>query len=311
VSDFGRTVDSQRGRAAVAPDGTEPGPDARENDRMSDFEVRVMSRSELDLAIGWARDEGWNPGLHDAEPFHAADPEGFLVGLLDGRPVGSISVVRYGAAFGFLGFYIVIPAARGRGHGYRLWQAGMVRLGGRLVGLDGVPAQQENYRRSGFRLAYRNVRYGGAAPEGDAAGLHDARTVPFDQLLALDARLFPAPRARFLAAWIDLPESRALVAVQAGAIAGFGVRRRCATGHKIGPLYADSRAIADRLVLGLSEGIAGEALFLDVPEVNPSAVALAEDLRFAPAFETARMYTGTPPELDLARLYGVTTFELG
>jgi hypothetical protein len=70
----------------------------------ADYQIRAMSRSELELAIGWARDEGWNPGLHDATPFHAADPEGFLVGVLEGRPISSISVVRYGGTFGFLGF---------------------------------------------------------------------------------------------------------------------------------------------------------------------------------------------------------------
>ncbi len=175
---------------------------------MSDYQIRAMSRTELDLAIGWARDEGWNPGLHDATPFHAADPEGFLVGVLDGRPISSISVVRYGQTFGFLGLYIVIPEHRGRGYGFRLWQAGMARLTGRLVGLDGVPAQQDNYRRSGFELAYRNVRYGGTAPAGRTDGLVDARSIPFEQLLAFDARLFPAPRPGFLAGWISLPESR-------------------------------------------------------------------------------------------------------
>lgn len=30
-----------------------------------------------------------------------------------------------------------------------------------------------------------------------------------------------------------------------------------------------------------------------------------------PVFETARMYTGAAPDIALARLYGVTTFELG
>ena len=278
---------------------------------MSDYRIRAMSRAELDLAIGWARDEGWNPGLHDATPFHAADPEGFLVGLLDERPISSISVVRYGETFGFLGFYIVIPEERGRGYGYRLWQAGMALLTWRLVGLDGVPAQQDNYRRSGFELAYRNIRYGGTAPSGRADGLGDARTVPFEQLVAFDARLFPAPRPGFLAGWISLPESRALAAVDDGELRGIGVRRRCGIGHKIGPLYAASRAIAERLFDGLCEGIAGEPVFLDVPEPNAEAVALAEGRDLGPAFETARMYTGPAPAIELTQLYGVMTFELG
>ena len=64
-------------------------------------------------------------------------------------------------AFAFLGFYIVKPELRGRGYGLRLWQAGMARLGNRIVGLDEVIAQQENYKRSGFVLAHRNIRFGG------------------------------------------------------------------------------------------------------------------------------------------------------
>ena len=62
---------------------------------------------------------------------------------------------------------------------------------------------------------------------------------------------------------------------------------------------------------GLCEGIAGEPVFLDVPEPNAEAVALAEGRDLAPAFETARMYTGPAPAIELTQLYGVTTFELG
>jgi hypothetical protein len=80
--------------------------------------------------------------------------------------------------------------------------------------------------------------------------------VPFEQLLAFDARFFPAPRPGFLAGWISLPESSGLAAVEDGELRGFGVRRRCRNGHKIGPLYAASRAIAERLFDGLCEGIA-------------------------------------------------------
>jgi hypothetical protein len=55
----------------------------------------------------------------------------------------------------------------------------------------------------------------------------------------------------------------------------------------------------------------GTQLFLDVPHANPAALQLATDNLDAPVFETARMYrNGRPPE-DIARVYGVTTFELG
>ena len=120
-----------------------------------------MVRNEIDLAIDWAAKEGWNPGLHDADCYFAADSKGFLIGLLSGRPISSISVIKYDEGFGFLGFYIVDPEFRGQGYGILIWNAGLEYLGGRNIGLDGVVEQQEKYGKSGFKLAYRNVRYQG------------------------------------------------------------------------------------------------------------------------------------------------------
>lgn len=278
---------------------------------MTALAIRTMSRAELDLAVDWAAAEGWNPGHHDAIAFHATDPAGFLVGVIDGAPAAAISVVRYPGDFAFLGFYLVRPDMRRRGHGLSIWQAGMAQVAGCVVGLDGVVAQQPNYKRSGFALAYRNIRFGGAPPAGGApAGLVDARTIPFDALAALDRALFPAARPAFLSAWIGLPGHRALAAIDDGRLAGFGVLRPCRSGAKIGPLYADSPAIAERLLRGLCAGAPGP-VFLDAPEVNPHAVALAKGLGWTAQFETARMYAGTAPTVDLAQLYGVTTFELG
>src|SRR5262245_15713886 len=116
---------------------------------MQNFHVRAMRREEIAFVIDLAAREGWNPGLHDAECFYAADPNGFLVGELEGEPIGCISVVSYASRYGFLGLYIMRPEFRGEGYGIRIWQAGMERLSGHNVGLDGVVAQQSNYAKSG------------------------------------------------------------------------------------------------------------------------------------------------------------------
>src|SRR5262249_57815326 len=85
----------------------------------------------------------------------------------------------------------------------------------RTIGLDGVVAQQENYRTSGFQLAYANIRYGGTVAAGPAppAGIGPLADVPFAALEADDATVFPAPRAPFLRAWIGarghIPRARA------------------------------------------------------------------------------------------------------
>jgi GNAT superfamily N-acetyltransferase len=131
---------------------------------MNDLRIRTMRPDEIAIAVDWAAAEGWNPGLTDATCFATVDPDGFLVGELDGAPVATVSCINYDARFAFLGFYIVRRDVRGRGYGLRIWNAAMAHAGARVIGLDGVVGQQENYEKSGFALAYANVRYSGTAP---------------------------------------------------------------------------------------------------------------------------------------------------
>jgi GNAT superfamily N-acetyltransferase len=272
-----------------------------------------MRREELAFAIDLAAQEGWNPGLHDAGCFYSADPGGFLIGELAGEPAGCISAVSYAGRYGFVGLYIVRPEFRGRGYGLRLWQAALDRLQGHNIGLDGVVAQQGNYARSGFRLAYRNVRYRGRAePASLHASIKPAADVPFAAIEDFDRQIFPERRAAFLRQWLMQPMAGACVAVDGGRLTGYTVVRRCLEGWKIGPLAADDPAIARRLYQAASAHAAGgETIFIDVPEANPDAHALVDACGLTPVFETARMYTGPDPAIALPKLFGVTTFELG
>jgi ribosomal protein S18 acetylase RimI-like enzyme len=292
------------------------------------YTMRLMTLDEVELATEWAAREGWNPGFDDAHVFHATDPEGFFVGVLDGEPIASISLVAYDEHFAFLGFYIVKQEFRGHGYGLALWREAMARRARPLIGLDGVVAQQAKYEKSGFRPAYRNIRFEGTAPSmTDDAELPceivPAHEVPFDRLVAYDREFFPAPRPRFLQLWLE-PEQRrflgvpigsarsvALVARDGERILGLGAIRACREGFKIGPLYAEDERTADVLFLQLAAYADGANVYLDVPEPNKAALRLVKRYEMKPVFESARMYTGPAPSLPLARLYGVTTFELG
>jgi hypothetical protein len=278
------------------------------------FEIATASADDVRRIMGWAKDEGWNPANTDWVAFHAVDPGAFLIGRLDGEPVVSISVTRYGAGFGFLGCYIARPVARGKGYGFQIWNAGMARLEGRNVGLDGVPAQQPNYKKSGYRLSWNNARHEGVLsatpPVPAGVSFADARSLPFDKLAAYDRRFFPEARDSFLAPWITAPERTALAALKDGEIAGFGVIRAAVTGARIGPLYAASPDIAAALIGKLAAAMPGQVA-IDVPDFHTPAKRLAEQLGLKPAFETARMYTGPDPAFDRAGLFGVTSFELG
>ena len=277
------------------------------------YDTRVLTAEEIDIAADWAAAEGWNPGHHDATCFQSVDADGFWGGFLDGQMIACISVVNYDADFAFLGVYITQPAYRGQGYGYTLWQAALAHAGTRIVGLDGVPDEQENYRKSGFVLAWQNSRFGGvvtpAAPSVDLRPI----TAPDAALEALDAKVFPTPRPAFWQSWLSAPGHHALAAHSEGQMQGFGVIRPCRDGWKIGPLVAQTPEIADALLHGLAHatGEATPQIFLDLPTANRDAVALAEGLGLVPVFETARMYKGPVPQVDLSLIYSVTSYELG
>ncbi|NEC85466.1 GNAT family N-acetyltransferase [Streptomyces sp. SID12501] len=284
-----------------------------------DLVVTRATPEDWPVVIGWAADEGWNPGLSDTAGFFAQDPEGFFVGRVGGQPVSAISVVNYGDAYAFLGFYLVRPDLRGRGYGITTWKTALAHAGSRTVGLDGVVAQQYNYRRSGFEPAYRTVRFTGTAPAADTpAQVRPVRREDLAAITAYDALCNPADRPRFLAYWLTAPGHRAFVSesgpgggLASRAVTGYGVVRPGRDAHRIGPLFADTADDARALFAALTADLAGTEVAIDVPEPNAAAVTMMEEAGFTPSFETARMYTGPVREFARERIFGVTTLELG
>lgn len=286
---------------------------------MSDLEIRPASLDEFAIAVEWAAAEGWNPGLGDLQTFHKVDPDGFIMGWQDGVPVSSISVVRYGKSFGFLGFYIVHSDYRGTGIGLATWNAGMAHLGNRAVGLDGVIDQQENYKRSGFIYAGRNVRFTGVPQIEDQTRfdgiIKKFQPTDINAVLAYDKFCFPANREGFLRNWTDdcdTSHRNTKIALADGELAGYATIRECRSGYKVGPLFADNRQIAQGLFKQLCADLPkGSEVLLDVPQANTDAGNFAEQYGLHAVFETARMYRGPIEEPASSKIFGITTFELG
>lgn len=276
---------------------------------MTEQTLRALAPDELPLLIEWAAGEGWNPGLDDAPAFHAADPGGFLGLFLGTEMAAGISAVSYGPDFGFIGLYICRPDLRGQGLGRRVWDAGMARLGERCIGLDGVPAQEDNYRSMGFAVAYRTLRFSGQAPQ--AAPPTGIRIAPADPgVAAYDAAVFPAPREAFLSAWVSGPRI-ARMAIRDGRVVGYGAARKCLQGWKVGPLFADTLADGTALLAALGAATGSEELHLDVPDTGHGFGRWLEQAGFTQGFATARMYRNGVPAGDASRVLATTTLELG
>ena len=305
----------------------------------ADLEFASADRAGLSRLVELARAEGWLPGAGDDDAFWAQDPEGFVEARLAGRPIGGGSIVSYDGRYGFMGFFLVDAAHRGRGLGHALWYARRDRLRARLapgaaIGMAAVSAMRAFYERGGFHADHVEVRFAWEARAADArhakaelgGTIVDARGVSFDALVAYDAAHFPALRPRFLAAWIAQPAREAIVFVgngrgetgrgevapgEAGPVEGFAVARAVDGGHRVGPLFARDAGVAEALLDELGRRLAGSTLFLDIPEVNPAAIALAARRGMREVFRCTRMHFGDTPPLPWSRIFAVTSFELG
>ena len=289
----------------------------KQDDRPDILDLRPLDRDGLRILVDWARREGWNPGPYDADVFWATDPAGFVGIYDDDTMIGGGAIVRYTDTFGFMGLFIVRPEYRSRGIGRQLWYARRDRLLARMgpdasIGMDGVVAMQPFYARGGFVPAYRAVRYSRVGERLDV----DPHVSPISEadwpaILAYDEAVLGYARPAFLRPWLSLPGNKAFRYDDANGLRGIAVVRKAHEGWKIGPLFADDAGVAEALYRACLNAVPGDNLYCDVPMANPAAVSLLERYGAKYVFECARMYYGTPPEQDVARIYGVTSFELG
>ena len=279
-----------------------------------DYQITRMTQEEVNVAVEWAAQEGWNPGLHDAYNFYQADPHGFFVGKLNNKIIAVGSAVLYDKSFAFCGFYIVDKAYRDKGYGIELTKARLAYIGSRNAGIDGVLEMCDKYQELGYQFAHNNARFSIEQLEFNLkpnSHIIPAQHINFEQLSAYDTKHFPTRRPVFLQHWIQQKDALALGFFSENQLQGYGVIRTCRQGFKIGPLFADTPEIANTLFKHLSHYAKGGVIFLDLPENNEAAVELTKRYKMIKVFATARMYLKEQPQLPIEQIYGITSFELG
>ena len=230
---------------------------------------RTATLSDLSLIQGWAADEGWNPGLDAAEAFFEADPAGFFVAVdQKGELIASISVVNHTADFAFLGLYIVRSEFRGRGIGFGLWRHATQHAGGRTVGLDGVEAQQENYRASGFAYSGATTRFTGRLAGQLGQNIRPVAPLDIPTLIQMEGAASGVSKPNYLLPWFTGSSNRtSFVKCDQSTIVGFCTIRICQSGAKIGPLVATNEDVARDLIAHAATGIRGP-ISMDVPNTS-------------------------------------------
>lgn len=285
-----------------------------------DIVVATEENCGLQFIYDQAKREGWEPGPRDPWIFSSVDPEGFFVAVIDGKIVGCLSAVRCDDNYGFIGYYIVIPEARGCGYGLRLFQHGMLRLHGCNVGLDAALQQEANYMKSGFRSYHTNIRFRSIVDQQclirEVSSIVSLTDVSVPVLIRYDRLHFPAARGKWMQHWIDnsIPGCIAVACIQSGKVVGYGVARPCVSGYKVAPLFADTPQVASAILGALRSRLSeGDVIYIDIPDINTQAVRNAtEEWCMEPVFESRRMYTREePPGLQWSHVYGLSSLELG
>ena len=281
------------------------------------LEFRKLTFQDLSTLVEWARDEGWNPGLHDAEVYWATDPNGFYGYYFEESLIGGGSIVSYNNEFGFMGLFIVRPEFRTNGIGEKLWYQRRNLLKERLnsntsIGMDGVVAMQSFYKKGGFELYFKDERYEKIGMEFYLdPNISSIREQDLPEILDYDKQCFGFYRPQFLNPWIKLPGNKNFKYVEKNQLKGFCVLRKVSKGFKIGPLFADTPEIAEELYKACLTSVIGEPLYIDIPMSNQAAIQMISKHKAKYVFECARMYYGPPPKIAMEKVYGITSFELG
>jgi len=282
-----------------------------------ELSIQKITKQDLFTLIGWASQEGWNPGKHDVDVFWNTDPDAFYGVKVNDKLIAGGAIISYGGEFGFMGLFIVQSQYRNDGIGNKLWHARKNMLISRLkenatIGMDGILAMQPYYHKGGFNLAFRDERYEFLGKEYSYSE-NVSTIVPedFEDILKYDSLHFGFQRRLFLSQWLKMPESKAIKFRHNNEIMGYAVIRKAEKGYRIGPLFAQNDAIAEELLKCCLSNGSEDPVYLDIPVINENAMNLVKKYDGKYIFECARMYFGEAPKIPINDIYGITSFELG
>ena len=296
---------------------------------MEDFKVRLINTEEEfeNVIINSMAEEGWRPGRKDAECYLACDPTEAFVGEFNGKPVGCMTMAKYGDSFAFAETYIVNKEFRGKGYGREIWDAAIASARpSRSIGLSGLVEMEKVYKRKGFRSHFYGARFVFHLPnaltrlsetsERSPVKIKCLEQVNLEGLFKYDADVFGFERHAFLSKWLGVTGSHARVAINnEGSIVGYTFARPIKEeGYKIGPLFADSEPIAEKLLKSLFEELREQvdpAVVVSLDTPTEKATELGESLQGNRSMELAYMVMGDCPDLCFDKWFVYTTIELG
>ena len=284
-----------------------------ESDHSSNFRIETASLDDMKWITGLYIEQGWNAGLKDYLGFHIADPLGYFIGLLNGKPLGCVSAVKFNT-LGELGYLIVKKEYRGLGYGSKLYHHALNHLKGYNVRIDALLQSATNHERHNFKSYYQCCSLTGVVEKVQVScqNIHPTNQIPFNKLVEYDSRYYGDERKHFLASWLGIATTTSLVYIDKNdEIQGLGVIRKSLRGYRFGPFYAESLDIAQALFFSLLQSLEDLVdnkcrIGIDPPCSNENAMKLAQMLKLELTYRYTAMYNKEAPMVNLSNVYCIT-----
>lgn len=261
--------------------------------------LRVMMPDDVPAVLRLCRAAGWNQTEDDWRCFLELDGGGCRLTEFDCEVIGSVAFLRYGT-FAWIAMMLVDPAHRGLGVGSRLMDAALTALENEpTIRLDATPLGEPLYRHFDFRPEYELLRVRGAAT-AQAANTSGGLARPIEsadlaRIYDLDRQVFGGDRAALLGSFYRREPGFAWLAADGAAVRGYCFGR---TGHlynHLGPIVADSPAVARELVSHCIARHPAKMFAFDVPSDAPEWVSWLNSAGFTIERPFLRMCRGKAP----------------
>ncbi|MDD4051310.1 MAG: GNAT family N-acetyltransferase [candidate division Zixibacteria bacterium] len=257
-------------------------------------EIRIMTENDFDFAVEMTEREQWFHQRHDFQRLTAFEPRGCFIAWENDDRVGMVCSTSQ-QAYAFLSCLIVKEGHRGQRIGEALMRHAIDyqrARGAETIELDGVIPALPLYRRLGFRDKYLSLRFRRPPDTDSPAPVATATSMTMEALVDYDHRRTGLNRGRILSRFYD-EFADFLFAVQANSLGGYAfVRPRANDSMAIGPLVADSPAIAGSILPSIIKSWGHKTLAIGVPEINRESVSLVLQHGFLYTEPSLRMYLG-------------------
>ncbi|KAK3740252.1 hypothetical protein QZH41_006108 [Actinostola sp. cb2023] len=194
----------------------------------------------------------WRPGEEDVECFLSCDPTGLFVGELHGKPIGTVSIFKYGEGYCHFGCYIVENDYRKRSYGRQLFDTALKKSAPiKNLSFYAVPEMVAKYEASLCAVRQWSVgRYGINLPKAIQAlqnspvrhvvEIKRTNEIDLQALYDYDTSVFGYKRHPFVNRWLHAKGAHARVAIDRGVVVGYIAVRPAfirEEGYKVGPLF--------------------------------------------------------------------------